>query len=118
MGAPVVWFEIGGDDADGLQSFYSELFDWKMEAIPDLDYRLVDTGGEAGIPGGVYASPTDIGSYVTVYAGVDDIAVAVDRALELGGQLVEAPKPLPDGSLVGLIDDPEGHRVGLIQQAT
>ena len=117
MGAPVVWFEVGGEDADRLQDFYSGLFDWKLTQMDDQDYRLVDTGTEAGIPGGVYASPPEFGSYVTFYGAVADIGGSVAEAVELGGTLVQAPTPLPNGAMVALVDDPEGHRVGLIQQA-
>jgi predicted enzyme related to lactoylglutathione lyase len=31
MGQPVVHFEIVGKDVDKLQSYYSELFGWKIE---------------------------------------------------------------------------------------
>ncbi|MEM8905904.1 MAG: VOC family protein [Actinomycetota bacterium] len=115
MGAPVVWFEVGGDDADRLEEFYGGLFDWKTTK-DDMDYRFVDTGGEAGIPGGIYASPSEVGSYVTFYGAVDDIAASVTVAVELGGSLVQPPTPLPNGAMVAMVDDPEGHRVGLIQQ--
>jgi predicted enzyme related to lactoylglutathione lyase len=32
MGCPVIHFEIAGQDAKKLQQFYSELFDWKIDA--------------------------------------------------------------------------------------
>ena len=117
MGAPVVWFEIGGDDADRLQDFYTGLLDWQLTKMDEMDYRLVETGGEGGIPGGVFASPPEAGNYVTVYAAVDDVAGSVTQAVELGGSLVQPPTPLPNGSMIAMVDDPEGHRVGLIQQA-
>ena len=30
--APVVHFEVMGQDGDKLQSFYSDLFDWKIDS--------------------------------------------------------------------------------------
>lgn len=117
MGAPVVWFEIGGDDADRLQDFYTGLFDWKLTPMDDQDYRLVDTGSEDGIPGGVFASPPEAGNYVTVYGAVQDVASSVTEAVRLGGTLVQPPTPLPNGAMIAMVDDPEGHRVGLIQPA-
>ena len=34
MGQPVIHFEILGKDADRTQSYYSELFGWKVEPLP------------------------------------------------------------------------------------
>jgi predicted enzyme related to lactoylglutathione lyase len=34
MGNPVVHFEIIAKDGPKLQSFYADLFDWKIETFP------------------------------------------------------------------------------------
>ena len=46
MGNPVVHFEVLGKDGEALQSFYSDLFDWKINADNPMNYGIVDTGGE------------------------------------------------------------------------
>ena len=55
MGSPVVHFEIVHKDAAKLQPFYSELFDWKIDANNPMNYGIVDTGGK-GINGGIGAT--------------------------------------------------------------
>ena len=40
---PVVHFEIYADDPDKLVKFYTSLFDWTVEPIPAMDYRLIKT---------------------------------------------------------------------------
>ena len=53
MSNPVVWFEVTGQDADSLKSFYGGLFGWQYAEAPGAPgYGLVDKG-EGGIPGGV-----------------------------------------------------------------
>ncbi len=37
MGQPVVHFEILGKDSNKLKSYYSELFDWKINSEPSGD---------------------------------------------------------------------------------
>jgi predicted enzyme related to lactoylglutathione lyase len=32
MANPVAWFEVTGPDGAVLQDFYSQLFDWKIDA--------------------------------------------------------------------------------------
>jgi predicted enzyme related to lactoylglutathione lyase len=119
MGAPVVWFEVAGRDLDTLKQFYSSLFGWKIEfdkAAP-MPYGLVTTGAEGGIPGGVYAPGEPVGSYVSFYVAVDDLERSLGQAEVLGAKVAQPPTPLADGSRVAMFNDPEGHRIGLIQQA-
>jgi predicted enzyme related to lactoylglutathione lyase len=120
MGAPVVWFEVAGRDLDALRQFYSSLFGWKIELDPaaPMPYGMVNTGADGGIPGGVYAPGEPVGSYVSFYVAVDDLEGSLRQAEGLGAKVAQPPTPLPDGSRVAMFNDPEGHRIGLLQQAT
>src|SRR4029450_8053172 len=62
----VAHFEIYADDPDKLEQFYTSMFDWKVERIPHMDYRLiksVDTDDKGmptqtgGINGGLLKRP-------------------------------------------------------------
>ena len=48
MGNPVVHWELMSKDPAGIASFYEKLFDWKIQHVPELNYRMVETGGEGG----------------------------------------------------------------------
>ena len=52
MPNPVVHFEIRSSGADKLQKFYSDLFEWHIDASNPMGYGLVDTHTETGINGG------------------------------------------------------------------
>lgn len=45
MRQPVVPFEVTGKDAEPLQSFYSDHFDWKINADNPMSYGTVDRDG-------------------------------------------------------------------------
>ena len=45
MGHPVVHFEIIGTDGKRLQDYYSELFDWEIDADNDMSYGVVPREG-------------------------------------------------------------------------
>jgi len=59
-------FEIYGSNPDGLAQFYTSLFDWSIESMPGMEYRLirtVDTDAKGrptqlgGINGGLLSVP-------------------------------------------------------------
>ena len=119
MGQPVVHFEVIGRDGEQLQSFYAELFGWKIDADNPLKYGSVTLEGNDGITGGIASSPTpDYSGHVTFYVGVPDVEAALARAESLGATRLFGPAPVP-GTLVelGQFTDPEGHLIGVMRSA-
>jgi uncharacterized protein len=112
VGAPVLHFEIMGGQGDQLEKFYSELFGWKIDSNNPMKYGMVDTGGSGGINGGVGANE-DGSSRVTVYAQVDNLQAALDKAEQLGGKTILPPTEVPDGPTVAMFSDPAGNVTGL-----
>ena len=53
MGKPVVHWELWSKDPAKVSDFYAKVFDWKIQDMPELNYRLVETGGSGGINGGI-----------------------------------------------------------------
>jgi predicted enzyme related to lactoylglutathione lyase len=117
MAAPVVWFEIAGRDLDTLTRFYGDLLGWKVDAANPQGYGMVDTGAEGGIPGGIYAPGDPVGEYVSFYAAVQGLEEYLERAGRLGGKVVQPPTPISETARVAMLLDPEGHRIGLLEQS-
>src|SRR5690242_11836355 len=42
-GIPVDWFEVLGSNGERTQSFYTDLFGWKLDPTSPADYAMVDT---------------------------------------------------------------------------
>lgn len=110
MADPVVWFEVTGNDSKKMQSFYGELFDWKIE--DNGGYGMV-AAGEGGIGGGVGSFPS-APPHLTFYVQVPDLQAHLDRATSLGAEVVLPPTDLPGVSLA-MFKDPEGNVVGLVK---
>lgn len=115
MGQPVVHFEIGVADPSRSKAFYSELFEWKIEA-DDNGYGLVDTETDVGINGGIMGMPQGVPPYVTVYVGVDDLETYLERAEALGGRTVRPRMPVGEMGAFALLADPDGNVIGLFQE--
>ena len=116
MGAPVVWFEVAGRDLDTLKSFYESLFGWKVDANNPMRYGMVDTGAEGGIPGGIFAPGDDADEYVSFYVAVPSIKATLEQAERLGAKVAQPRTEIEAGPTVAMLTDPEGHRIGLIEE--
>ena len=115
MGQPVVQFEVMGEDADKLQSFDSDLFDWKITSHGN--YGIVErhvNGDGVGIAGGVGSAP-NVPGHVTFYVEVSDVEAALVKAESLGGSRIMGPAKVTDAVELGLFSDPEGHMLGVIK---
>jgi uncharacterized protein len=125
MPHPVVHFEIISKDPVTLNAFYREAFDWNIPAEPVAggtgvpDYYMVLPDGEqppkAGINGGFGAAPEGYDGHVTFYIAVDDVGAALDRVERLGGTRMMGPDRVPNGPVIGLFMDPQGHTIGLVK---
>jgi uncharacterized protein len=114
MSNPIVHVEVVGEDAEALQGFYRNAFDWQVQPSGP-DYAMAHPGVEGGIDGGVGASPEGGQGHVTFYVEVGDLEATLGKIEGLGGSRVVGPMDLPDGPRVAMFADPEGHLVGLIE---
>ena len=120
MGQPVVHFEIIGKDAKKLQSYYSELFGWKIDADNPMNYGIVQRDGNVspdgiGIGGGVAGGPDGYEGHVTFYIEVPDVEAALAKAESLGGSRMMGPENVMEGLTLGQFSDPEGHVIGVVK---
>jgi len=114
MPNPVIHFEVLGNDAEALQRFYGQAFDWPMQDVMEGSYYMVNPGADRGIEGGVGSAQGGSG-HVTFYVEVDDPAAALEKISSLGGRTVQEPMDVPGGPTIALFADPEGHVVGLVK---
>jgi predicted enzyme related to lactoylglutathione lyase len=121
MGQPVVHFEVVGQDAEKLQSYYSELFDWEINANNPMNYGIVaakdnpapDEVGSIG--GGIGKGPDGYEGHVTFYVEVPSVEDALSKAESLGGTRVMGPETIMGRMVLGQFKDPEGNVIGLIE---
>jgi predicted enzyme related to lactoylglutathione lyase len=114
MSNKVTHFEIVGPDQVALQSFYSQLFDWKFNTDFPGGYGMTEADA-TGVVVGVGSSQDGGAGHVTGYIRVADIDAIQAKVKELGGSVI-MPKFSPDGtSQLGLIADPQGHVIGVTE---
>jgi predicted enzyme related to lactoylglutathione lyase len=121
MAAPVIWFEVIGKDGKKLQDFYSELFDWKINADNPMNYGMVEAAGSGNDPGkgsiggGIGSAAEGVPPYVTFYVQVNDPDAYLKRVEKMGGSVIVPTTEIPNMVTFALFADPEGHIVGLVK---
>lgn len=109
------WFEIGTDEPAQAERFYGDLFGWSFSDFEgaDVPYRIVDTGAEASIKGGVFGTGGNLPNYAIFCVVVDDVAETCRRAEASGGKVLVPPKTTSSGLTFANLLDPSGNHFGV-----
>ncbi|MEH6569111.1 MAG: VOC family protein [Halioglobus sp.] len=115
----IVWHELLTDKPQQTQRFYTGLFGWQFEALPDkrINYQLIKHQGK--FIGGMIDQtqlPTqaDISQWVALFA-VTDINLATNKVKESGGTVFTPPTSLGDRGDIAVVADPQGALFALLQ---
>ena len=126
MSGRVVHFEVPFDDADRARGFYREVFDWQIQAMPEMGYNIVTTGpvSDEGMPaepgyigGGMMQRQAPVSTPVITVA-VDDIDATLVAIEKHGGRAVGEKLEVGDMGFAAYFSDSEGNLMGLWQNAT
>ena len=111
----ITHFDIPAADPEALSAFYSNLFGWKIEKIgaDPMPYWLIQTAPEGQGVGGGIGRKMDPSQRPTNYILVESIDDFAQRAVQLGGTLVQPKMEVPGWGYLALVLDPEGNPVGL-----
>jgi predicted enzyme related to lactoylglutathione lyase len=100
---------------DKIAGFYKKIFGWQIKPMPELNYNLVDTGGQGGINGGIMTPPHE-GPWpgnMTLYIDVEDLADYRQRVVEAGGKILIKEQDVGGMGTFSLVADPDGRPIGL-----
>ena len=112
--AKVVHFEILGSDGEKTRQFYSELFGWDYQVMPEMDYGMVEAP-EGGIGGGVGSAMDGAPPHSIFYVEVADVQASLEKAASLGGNVVVPKTVIPDMVTFGIFTDTDGNAVGVVE---
>lgn len=114
MANPFVHVELMTTDVGKAKAFYGELFDWKLEDLPGMDYTLINVGEGTG--GGMMKTPQPgLPSSWLAYVHVDDASAATEKARRLGATICKEVTEIPGVGWFSVIIDPTGATLALWQ---
>jgi predicted enzyme related to lactoylglutathione lyase len=114
MANPFAHVELQTNDVDKAKKFFTGLFDWKLEDIPDMEYTLISVGEGTG--GGMMKNPVpNVPSHWLPYVQVEDVAASTKKAKSLGATITRDVTEIPNAGWFSVILDPTGAALGLWQ---
>jgi predicted enzyme related to lactoylglutathione lyase len=118
----VVHFEIPADDVARAKGFYSSVFDWKLQDMPEMEYTVVQTTevddetqmptSPGAINGGLVRRSDEVPVPVLT-VDVDSIDQALKQVQAAGGRVVRERTEIPGMGAYAYFTDTEGNTVGL-----
>jgi uncharacterized protein len=109
---PIVHVEFSSRDLAESQKFYAEVFGWKTQAVPELDYAMFQAPGGPG--GGFTRSGDQVAPGATlVYIQTHDLEASLAKIESLGGRLVQPKTQIPGVGWFALFRDPSNNLVAL-----
>ena len=113
MAGNIVHLEIPAGDTERARAFWGGLFGWEFQAFEGspTEYHMFRVSESQG--GAIYAADGDKRG-PRAYFDVDDIAAAVAKVKELGGEASDA-MPVPSMGWFATCTDVEGNDFGLWQ---
>jgi len=118
LGEPgaLTWAELETHDIRAAGNFYGAIFGWSRQALKrGTESYTVFNAGDRGAAGMAHAQIEP--ARWTPWFEVADCDEAVQRAIQLGGQLVSAPRALPLVGRLAALRDPEGARFAVLGPA-
>jgi len=116
MANPFVHIELHSKDVEKAKGFYKNLFDWRYQEFPEMDYTIIDVGEGCG--GGMMKNPVSgAPSQWLSYVQVDDIEASTKKAESLGAEIAKAVTEIPGYGWISVIIDPSGAELGLWKPA-
>jgi predicted enzyme related to lactoylglutathione lyase len=110
---PIVHIEIPAKDLTTAAKFYAEMFDWKTQHDPKLNYTMFENSGVGGgfnpVSEEMQIGPGDI----LLHVATDDIEAHLAKAEKLGGKTLVPKTEIPGIGWFGIFTDPTGNRIGL-----
>ena len=111
---PIIHIEISSNDREVDAQFYNELFGWKFQQMPEMNYATFEAEGGPGGGLNPVADYNPAGT-VTVYVETDDIKATLAAVEKLGGKVVAPPSEIPDVGWFAFFSDLTGNRVALLE---
>ena len=109
----IVHVEIPALNTKEAGEFYHELFGWKIQPMPEMNYVMWEAGEGDEYGGFPQVSAENPAGQVLVYISSDDIDEDLEKVLQMGGKVLHELAEIPGMGWYGIFQDPTGNVLAL-----
>jgi len=110
----IVHVEFAVKEPAKVKKFYGDLFGWKFQDVPEMDYVLFEAPSGPG--GGIGPVMEGQQPGITNYLKVENIDDTIERIERAGGKILVPKQEVPGQGWMSWFEDPAGTRMALWQQ--
>lgn len=108
----IVHVEIHSGDPGRTKAFYGDVFGWKFQDVPEMNYSLWEAPGK---PAGGLQKHGDKGPMVLNYIMAKDIDTTLTKVENAGGRILERKMEIPGQGWWALFQEPGGTLMALYE---
>lgn len=121
----VVHFEVPYDDLERAKKFYSSVFDWKIQTMPEMNYNIVRTVDvdenqmpvdKGAINGGMYKRDDESAKSPVIVISVKSIEESIKKVVGAGGSVFRKKSAIGEMGFYAQVKDSEGNIIGLWEE--
>lgn len=109
----IVHVEIPSANVESAARFYQDLFGWKIQPVPEMNYTMWEAGNGDEYGGFPLVSDDNPAGQVLIYIDSDDIDADLKNVQKLGGKVLTQKTEIPGMGWFGIFIDPTGNVLGL-----
>jgi len=110
----ITHIEFSTKDIEESKKFYSDVFEWKIEDFPDMNYATFEAEGGTGGGFSPVSDQTPSGS-ILVYINTPELDKTLEKIRAAGGTILLEGYDIPGVGRMATFKDPTGNTVALLQ---
>jgi len=112
----LVHIEFSANDLKAAEKFFSDVFGWKVQQMPEMNYAMYETG--EGVGGGFNpVSDTNLAGTILPHIGTNDVNATLADIESHGGKTLVPKTEIPGMGWFAIFSDPTGNQIGLYEAA-
>ena len=111
----LVFFELTVTDLARAKTFYGHIFGWTFSDSPSPDFVSIKG---AGVPGGILRdlNKKAVAGDVKIFFAVEDISATLERAKQLGAEVLLGETRVSPARTLAEFRDPDGNVIGIMHE--
>ncbi len=109
----IVHVEIPAVNREVAGEFYADLFGWKIQPVPEMNYTMWEAGNGDEYGGFPQVSEENPAGQVLIYIASEDIEADLKKVEKLGGKVLRQKVEIPGMGWYGVFQDPTGNVLAL-----